>query len=95
MLERIRAGDAVSSDSVKAEHKSRLHWILVYLKENPDWTGEGIVAELKGKQAVVLIPSLAQETLITPSKQVNLNDKLILKAGNINIPELSVTYQEV
>lgn len=92
MLERIAAGDAAAGASVKAERKSNLHWTLVYLTQNPQWEGDAIVVELKGKQALCLIPSLAQETLLTPSRTVALNDTIKVRAGNIDIPTLSVNF---
>lgn len=95
MLERISAGDAAAGNASKAERESNMHWTLVYLRQHPDWTGTGVAVEIRGKQAVFLIPELAQETLITPRKMPELNDTVTLKAGNINIPELSVTFQEV
>lgn len=92
MLERIAAGDAASSSVVKADRESRLHWTLIYLLQNPQWTGEGICVEQRGKQSVFLIPSLAQETLITTGGNYQLNEKVTLRAGNINIPELNVDF---
>lgn len=92
MLERIAAGDAAAGASVKAERKSNLHWTLVYLTQNPQWEGDAVVVELKGKQALCLIPSLAQETLLTPSRTVALNDTIKVRAGNIDIPTLSVNF---
>ncbi len=95
MLERISAGDAASSATVKAERKSSLHWTLVYLARNPEWIGEAIVVELKDKQAVVLIPSIAQEAVIGISPNTQLNDIVQVKAMDINIPELTVKYVPV
>ena len=95
MLERISAGDAAMSASIKAERSTRLHWTIVYLLQNPDWTGKGVVVELRGKQAVILIPELAQETIIIPKETVALNDELIVKAGKINLPELELSFFEV
>ncbi|MCI6954337.1 MAG: RNB domain-containing ribonuclease [Spirochaetia bacterium] len=92
MLERIAAGDAAAGASVKAERKSNLHWTLVYLTQNPQWEGDAVVVELKGKQALCLIPSLAQETLLTPSRTVALNDTIKVRSGNIDIPTLSVNF---
>ncbi len=92
MLERIAAGDAAAGASVKAERKSNLHWTLVYLTQNPQWEGDAVVVELKGKQALCLIPSLAQETLLAPSRTVALNDTIKVRAGNIDIPTLSVNF---
>jgi exoribonuclease-2 len=95
MLERISAGDAAMGASIKAERSTRLHWTLVYLLQNQDWQGKGIVVELRGKQAVILIPELGQETIIVPKSTVVLNDEIVVKAGNINLPELEVNFIEV
>ena len=92
MLERVSAGDAAMSASVKAERKSNLHWTLVYLLQNPDWTGDAVCVDIMGKQAKFLIPSLAQETTIVPPHAVQLNEVIKVKAGNIDIPNLTVTF---
>jgi exoribonuclease-2 len=96
VLERISQGDAASSAAVKAERETNLHWTLVYLLEHSDWTGDGVVVDIRGGyQATVLIPSLARQTVITASRQPKLNDVVKLKAGKINLPELSFTFMEV
>ena len=92
MLERVSAGDAAMSASVKAERKSNLHWTLVYLLQNPEWEGEAVCVDVMGKQAKFLIPSLAQETTLIPPHAVNLNDVIKVKAGKIDIPNLTVTF---
>ena len=79
-------------NDIKAERKSNRHWTLVYLTQKPQWEGDAVVVELKGKQALCLIPSLAQETLLTPSRTVALNDTIKVRAGNIDIPTLSVNF---
>lgn len=95
MLEHIAAGDAAAGAAVKAERKSRLHWTLIYLLQNPDWTGEAIAVEKKGKQTVFLIPSIAYETVLTAKTDIKLNETIQVKAGNIHIPELTVTFQQI
>lgn len=95
MLLRISAGDAAASATIKAERESNMHWTLVYLLQHPEWTGKGIIVELRQKQTAVLIPEFALETVLTPDGAVNLNDEITLKAGNINLPELSVTFQQI
>ncbi len=95
MLERISAGDAASSATIKAERKSSLHWTLVFLAKNPEWVGDAVVVELKDKQAIILIPSIAQESMIGISSDTQLNDVIKVKAMDINIPELTVKYVPV
>lgn len=92
VLERIAAGDASSSAAVQAERKSNLHWTLVYLLQNENWQGEAVAVDTKGKQTVVYIPSLAQETLLNDVQNLRLNDKVTVRASSINLPELAVTF---
>lgn len=92
MLERIAAGDQATYNIIKTDRATRLHWTLVYLLQNPSWTGEGICIEQKGKQAFFFIPSLAQETLITTGGSIELNQSVTLRSANINIPELKVDF---
>jgi exoribonuclease-2 len=92
MLERISAGDEASSAGRRAERNSNLHWTLVYLLQNPEWTGEAVCVELRGKQAVFVIPSIALETVMTPDIPVSLNSSVPVKAGAVDIPNLGVTF---
>ena len=95
MLERISAGDEAAIACKKVERKSNMHWTLVYLLQNPDWTGEAVFVEQKGNLCVFMIPSLAQQTTLVPSKPLNLNDIITVKASNIDISSQNVVFSEV
>ena len=95
MLERISAGDEAAIACKKVERKSNMHWTLVYLLQNPDWTGEAVFVEQKGNLCVFMIPSLAQQTTLVPSKPLNLNDTITVKASNIDISSQNVVFSEV
>lgn len=94
MLERLAAGDEAAYACKKAERKSDLHWTLVYLLQNPDWTGEAVCVDFKGNDAIFMIPSLAQQTMFTPKNKLNLNDKILVKAKSVDIPNLQVKFVE-
>ena len=95
VLERISAGDAAAGVVSKVQRKSELHWILCFLLQNPDWTGDGVVVELKGNVAVVLIPSLGQETQIALKAKKELNSEIRLKAGKVDIAKQTVTFVQI
>ena len=95
MLERISAGDEAAIACKKVERKSNMHWTLVYLLQNPDWTGEAVFVEQKGNLCVFMIPSLAQQTTLVPSKPLDLNDTITVKASNIDISSQNVVFSEV
>jgi len=92
MLERIAAGDSASRGCTLAERSSNLHWILVHLARNPDWTGDAVVVEKNGPTATILVPELAQESKIRLDSDAELNTVIRVRAGNINIPELSLSF---
>lgn len=94
MLERLAAGDEAAMACKKAERKSDLHWTLVYLLQNPGWTGQAVCVDFKGSEAVFMIPSLAQQTMFAPSKKLNLNDTVTLKVKSVDIPNLKVKFVE-
>lgn len=64
MLERISAGDAAGSATIKAQRLSEMHWKLVYLLQNPQWQGVGTVVELKGKQISIFIKELDRKSVV-------------------------------
>ncbi|MCI5523388.1 MAG: RNB domain-containing ribonuclease [Spirochaetia bacterium] len=92
MLMRVSEGDAAAVAAKKAERKSNTHWILVYLLQNPDWTSDAVCVDKSQKIPLWSIPSLATETYMLPSKDVDLNGIVKVKAANINIPELTVDF---
>lgn len=92
MLLKIAEGDTASRDCTQAERKTNLHWILVYLQKKTDWTGDAVVVEKNGSLATILIPELGQEAKIHLASDVDLNTTIRVRAGNINIPELTVSY---
>lgn len=95
VLLHISTGDAAMSAAIKAERKSDLHWTLVYLLQNPNWQGKAVVVEKKKNQVICLIPELALETTLQPSKEYMLNDEISIKVGSIQIHELSVIFLEL
>ncbi len=94
LLEKIAAGDAAAGAAVRAERCSNMHWTLVYLLQNSDWTGTAVVVEIKGKNCTCLIPSLGIETQLIVTRQVQINDTITVQAGNISIPEQIVTFRQ-
>ncbi len=95
MLERLSAGEAAAYACKKAERKSDLHWTLVYLLQNPEWTGEAVCIDFKGNDAIFMIPALAQQTMLTPRNKLALNDKITIKVKSVDIPNLKVKFIQV
>lgn len=94
MLMKISEGDAGAMAAKKAERNTNMHWTLVYLLQNPDWTGEAICVDNTQKLPQFSIPSLALETYIGITG-INLNEKISVKVLKIDLSELSVEFQKI
>lgn len=92
MLMRIAAGDAAALAAKKASRLSDTHWKLVYLLQNPEEIFEGYCIDIKGKDALFLIPSLDMQTTIVNTEDFKLNDCVKLKASKVDIPEQKVIF---
>ena len=94
MLERMAQGEAAAVAAKKAERNSNRHWTLVYLMQNPGWTGEAVCVEAQGKASLFCIPELATETLIA-GVPCGLNESIRVKAGKIDLPGLECAFSAV
>ena len=92
MLLRVGAGDAASIAAKKASRLSDTHWKLVYLIQNPDWTGEAFVLDHKGKDPLFLNPYLAMQTTLKGCETLDLNTKVTLKAEKVEISTQEVVF---
>ncbi len=91
----IAAGDEAARACVQAERVSRQHWTLVYLLQNPEWTGEAVVIDIQGKKVRVFIPELAYETDIGIKTEPELNDILTVKVQKIRLAHLQAHFVTV
>ncbi|MDE7227012.1 MAG: RNB domain-containing ribonuclease [Treponemataceae bacterium] len=92
MLLRMSEGGAAAIATHKAERQSNMHWTLVYLLQNPGWTGSAICVDRQPKQSIFLIPALGLETVLAGVSDVALNDTITVKPVTIDIPLLEVTF---
>lgn len=95
IMERVGAAEAVRDDVRYAERLANEHWTLVYLLQNPDWQGEGIVVEQYGQRSKVLIPELAYETQLYLRQQLPLDSKVMLAVNEVNLAERTAHFREL
>jgi exoribonuclease-2 len=95
VMARVGAAALVSRDVRQAERLSNRHWTLVYLLQNPEWTGEGIIIDKRGKKDVVLIPALDLETRIFGKGERPLDSPVRIKLKEVNLPALEAHFQTV
>ena len=91
--DRIKANNASMSKINKASRQSVEHFRCLYFKQNRSWTGEGVVVEISGNKTLLMIPEFAMITQVKVKTKVNLEEKVRLKVGTINLFERSVDFK--
>jgi exoribonuclease-2 len=79
----------------KTVRASNDHYKCLYLKQNPSWQGEGIVVDTRGDKALFMIPSIGMMTQIKFKILPELDEKVLLKAGSVDLVERSVNFKPV
>jgi exoribonuclease-2 len=95
VMERVGAAEAVAGSVKRAERLSLAHWTLVYLMQHPDWQGEGVIVEKRGKRALILIPALALETKLYLRQDLPLNSVVQLALERVSLAELEAHFLQV
>jgi len=92
LLSRVGAAEAVSSSVRQAERLANKHWTLVYLLQNPDWRGEGVVVEKLDRRSTILIPELDLEVRTYVRDDLPLNSVVSLTLPQVNLVELGAHF---
>ena len=71
------------------------HFRCLYFKQNRNWKGDGVVVEKSGNKALLMIPEFAMITQIKPKTEVELEDKIKLKVGSINLFDRSIDFKPI
>ncbi len=93
ILERVGAAESIVGSLRQAERLSDKHWTLVYLLQQPDWRGRGVVVEKQRSRDLLLIPEL---DLITPMhlrQELPLNSELSLAVNKVDLPMLETYFR--
>ncbi|MCA9957243.1 MAG: RNB domain-containing ribonuclease, partial [Anaerolineales bacterium] len=83
LMERIAEASAGLIAARRAERLSNNHWKLVYLLQNPEWKGEGIVVDSSGTRATVVIPELDLETNLYGRPDLELDEAVRLQLSDV------------
>ena len=90
--DRIKIINASMSKINKATRQSIEHYRCLYFKQNRSWKGQGVVVEIIGNKALLMITEFAMITQIKLKTKVELEDKIKLKVGSINLFERSIDF---
>ncbi len=93
ILNRIALSESISGCVSGPERNSNLHWKLVYLLQNPEWSGVGHVVDEYNGRYTILVPELALDAKVKLPKELSLNTEVKVSVNQINLAELSVSFR--
>ena len=91
--DRIKVINSPLSKTNKVVRQSIDHFRCLYFKQNRSWEGFGIVVEIKGNKALLMIPEFAMITQVKFKTKPKLEDKIKLKVSSIDLFERSVDFK--
>jgi len=92
VMSRVAQAETAGAQVRRAERLSNQHWKLVYLRDSPQWRGEGVVVEADEHKATVLVPDLALEARVRLRGQASLNSRVRLVPREVDVPDLTVFF---
>lgn len=93
ILTRIGTADAIIGAIRTAERLSNTHWKLVYLLQNPEWAGEGIILDQRGNRSTVVLPDLELETDLYLKGDPPLDSIVSVVNTAVDIPALTAHFR--
>jgi exoribonuclease-2 len=93
VLERVGAAEAVAGSVNQTERLARKHWTLVYLMNQPSWSGQGILVDKHGLRGLVLIPELDLETYVHLPVELPLDTIISLILKQVELAELETHFR--
>jgi len=91
--QRVGATEAVTGNARWAERRSIEHWTLVFLLQNPDWSGRAFVIEKRGRHDRILIPELGLETNLFQRKNRPLDSEIQVTVNEVNLAFLEAHFK--
>ena len=91
--QRITQFNTVISRVNKATRQSIEHFKCLFLKQNNKWRGKGIIVDLNGNKATVLIPEIAMVVQIKLKSKAQLEDEIELKVVSINLENRLIDFK--
>ena len=79
----------------KAIRYSNDHFKCLYLMQNPQWQGDGVVVGVYGDKALLLIAALGMTTKIKCQTPPKLNQTIVLKVAHVDLVERLASFKPV
>lgn len=94
IVERIGESEAIAGSVAQAERLARKHWTLVYLMQNPDWAGKGVLVDKRsGLRGLILIPELDLEAQVHLSEDLALNSLIPVVLRQVALAQLEANFR--
>ncbi len=93
VMARVGAAYAINGDVRYAERLSNQHWTAVFLLRQPEWSGEGIVVDRRGKRDLVLLPDLGSETSIYQKEPAPLDTIVKVALQQVDLPQREAHFR--
>jgi len=91
--QRITQVNAVISRVNRATRESIEHFKCLFLKQNKNWHGKGIIVDLNGNKATLLVPEIAMVTQLKLKSKAKIEDEIELRAVSINLENRSIDFK--
>ncbi len=79
----------------KVSHFSDEHFKCIFLSQNPEWIGIGIVVDIRADKVLFIIPKIGMMTQIKFKKLPKLNEEIQLQVSRVNLVDRSVNFKVV
>ena len=66
---------------------------LKFLKQNSHWRGKGVIVDLHGNKATVLIPEMAMIAQLKLKSKAQLEDEIELRTVSINLENRLIDFK--
>jgi exoribonuclease-2 len=93
LVERVGATAAVMGSLRQAERLARKHWTLVYLQQHPEWHGQGVLVDMRGRLSTVLIAELDLDPRLHLRGEMALNSLVPLALRGVDLPALEAYFR--
>ncbi len=93
ILERLASADGTMGDIRKAERQSNRHWTLVYLEQQENWSGRGVLVDKRNKRGTVLIPDLAFDSQMPVGEKRSMDSEINLRLKGVNYPDQLARFE--
>jgi exoribonuclease-2 len=92
---RIGQTNTIISKVNKATRQSMDHYKCLFLEQNNPWKGIGVVVEIHGNKATLLIPELGMITQLKMDVKPQLDDEVKLKVSSIDFENRLVDFKSL